>query len=1100
MTSQIVKYLDIKQSYIPSEPNVFPINLIDYSKEETQENPRKIVAYDGHNFIPTSEGYKSYFGTQHQLDIEALQTKADYVLVFQTATYVNVLVALCEDGVYIKQGETSGVWVHAIDHVIPEEYLPWHWTTLSNDLYIYRNSYPDIWKVYFNPADVIQARPELLPSDLAMTVVDPVGSSGITSADYMAAFAMPGGLFTSFTSWLTVPALTSGVLAWDTPVGIEAAAPCRVYKKTSAGAIYYLDLSYRYPSTPNWRLPLAESLTGWTLLVDGLPDLTRLEESVYYMPKSIPISFLNTEAQQGMFSAGIRLGFWDSENSVAWSSIDNVGDFTPSLTTLAGSTIFADVVGKIVTIKRMRDGFIIYATQSIVFVAKDLSSSMGWQPRKLADFGISYPKQVAASSTIDQHFAYTSAGIYKVEAIGLEAIVPDFYELTKKTELPWHLELLCHRYLMFSSLDSDLDNRLVRTRVDTIPGIQWKISPGITWTTDMQQFGDILDNPMDAFCATAEGVLPVHATKSGQNQGEDLYNPLWRPFYDTKYSTAGIPPSIDWQTGGACPTLSITGEALAFNPANVLLGNNAHHIEFSDDPDGPSIYWQNIDKFVATQTALWEVMDKKRAELLAEISDKNHTSEIFLRNDVYEQPGYPSESLPGTFESARYGVGQWDPANSLSPAPTSTPSLCEIGYLPLIYSDPYLQVTDCGVFYTRVCIARIKLLRYTVDATTANQVIKTGPVGWHATHFSEFPVSEPLTSPNTLVHQVYPTLDALDEVYMNYPGTDAFGKTLIPRSLQALDTPQGFWRMGYRESTGQTLGVYQAHFFQGGRVERKQSRRHILILGQVEYGAFGLDRGSMVIAGWKQQFGEGAVLPYTEGECVAPVPPEGPYKSPSATYSFPGDHKTGSICGQSYIPIQLPPSYGGATLNWPAQIINIPGVSWLMQRGVASPAYPVLTGSYMYDLSLKKWGRHKDNFQLYVDYYPVNTSMNQSVPYETLQVKAGILNLAGKLCIFDDSPTTSEICYGKIGYYRTGYTDLEEVRVHFASPSTGYVIAEPSYDAQYPEASNVVSESFMSADQVTLLANLSARWYNVTVTGKYDISYLEFRGTRAGRR
>lgn len=1094
MASQTVKFLDIAQSYIPSDPDSFPVNLMDYTRADQEELPKKIVAYAGHNFMPTATGYRSYFGTQHQLDIEALTAKIDYVLVLQTSTYTNVLIALCEDGCYIKFGEESGSWNKVISQAVPEEYLPWHWTVLSNDLYAYRTGDSVIHKFCFNPADILGGLPSLTPADVGLGLFTPTANGTIPAYDYMVAFPLLGGLFTSFSTWYTAPAGQSGIIGWNTPAAYAGATTCRVYRKKTDGTIHRADMYSSWPTTPNWQFPSPDTDYGWTLHTAGFPDYTAYVPSVAYFPIKVPIQFLNTAAQQGMFSAGLRLGFWDSENSISWSSIDNVGDFTPSLTTLAGAAIFADVVGKIVTISRMRDGFIIYATQSIVYVAKDLSSSMGWRPQKLADFGVAYAKQVTTSPVIDRHFAYTSAGIYKVEASGLEALVPDFYELTKRTEIPWYMDLLCHRYLMITNLDPKLDYRTVRTRVDTLPGIRWKIADGITKTTNFQDLGDILNQPAGSVCATIKGVPAVHAYASGEDTGDDPYAPLWDAFYVTRYATGHVPASIEWTIGGPCDTKDINNVALPFYPANALIGSTPPHIEFADDPNGPSGYWQTIEKFIATQTAIWAEMDKKRLDLLNEILSKTHISETYTRNSDYTVPGM------GRFDlAALHGLLYGDPKNAAFVQGTSTESVCDVGYLPIAFSDPYLQINECGVFYTRLCIARLKLMRHTRNTTSGTVITYTGPDGWHAGHVEWAPVTDWGSGHSAVfARNTYPTAAALDAAWMAIPGTPSLGKGK-PR-MAKLAGPHSIEML--KDNTGgipsRWILLYIAYYFKGGKVQNKAIRSHSMIAGQVEYGVWGIDQGSMVVAGWKQRFLPGIVMRTGEA-CEAPTLPDPPYKSPTYTMGFPGSDDTGSICGQPYIPIELPPPYS-ITVRWPDQYADLPAIAWLMQKGQPAPAYPVLQGAYVYDLALKKWGRHKDAFQVYIDYYPVNTSPNQAIPYEAFQVKAGIVNMAGKLCIFDDEPTSSEICYGKIGYYRQGTTNLEEVRVHFAGPSTGYIVAEPSYDAQFPEASNTAIEAFEDANQATLFANLSAKWYNVVISGKYDISYLEFRGVRAGRR
>lgn len=50
-------------------------------------------------------------------------------------------------------------------------------------------------------------------------------------------------------------------------------------------------------------------------------------------------TFLNMEGQMGIFRADNRLGFWDSDNAIAWSSALDKMDFKPDVTTFAGITM-----------------------------------------------------------------------------------------------------------------------------------------------------------------------------------------------------------------------------------------------------------------------------------------------------------------------------------------------------------------------------------------------------------------------------------------------------------------------------------------------------------------------------------------------------------------------------------------------------------------------------------------------------------------------------------------------------------------------------------------------------------------------------------------
>lgn len=120
------------------------------------------------------------------------------------------------------------------------------------------------------------------------------------------------------------------------------------------------------------------------------------------------------KGQIGIFKAGTRLGFWDSANSVSWSSTFSVKDFTPSLETLAGNMIFSEVVGRITTILEKCDGFVIYSSATIIVVTFDIYGALVWSGKKVLDSGIINPRSVCFGSSNEEHYAFTTAGIIKL--------------------------------------------------------------------------------------------------------------------------------------------------------------------------------------------------------------------------------------------------------------------------------------------------------------------------------------------------------------------------------------------------------------------------------------------------------------------------------------------------------------------------------------------------------------------------------------------------------------------------------------------------------------------------------------------------------------
>lgn len=127
---------------------------------------------------------------------------------------------------------------------------------------------------------------------------------------------------------------------------------------------------------------------------------------------------INMEGQIGIYKAGGRLGFWDSENAHSWSSYIDRTDFLPSITTLANVAVkFRQFVGKVVTVKQCGHGFVIYGTRSIILVKQKTGGSpLLWEdPIVLSNSaGISYANQVAVANPDNLHFAWTNAGLAKI--------------------------------------------------------------------------------------------------------------------------------------------------------------------------------------------------------------------------------------------------------------------------------------------------------------------------------------------------------------------------------------------------------------------------------------------------------------------------------------------------------------------------------------------------------------------------------------------------------------------------------------------------------------------------------------------------------------
>lgn len=173
-------------------------------------------------------------------------------------------------------------------------------------------------------------------------------------------------------------------------------------------------------------------------------------------------SFLNMPGQIGIFKAGIRLGFWDSANSISWSSTTNIMDFTPSIETLAGNAIFSNVVGSIVAIKSHAGNFIIYSTGSIIGAVYTIDGTNVWDTKSILGVGILHPRSVTTMSMDYNHYAWTTGGAYRIDQYNklggkfpITVTIPEVFDLLKESRLPVFLSCLEDRYLCFEVASDD---------------------------------------------------------------------------------------------------------------------------------------------------------------------------------------------------------------------------------------------------------------------------------------------------------------------------------------------------------------------------------------------------------------------------------------------------------------------------------------------------------------------------------------------------------------------------------------------------------------------------------------------------------------------
>lgn len=96
--------IDLRKTYLPINPEEYPSNLPMNLEQET-EGRTPVFAYEGKNIFPRSSGYSSFFGTNKSVGNDTLGPHCDFMFVYKSPEGDNIMIALCEDGIYAQFGD-----------------------------------------------------------------------------------------------------------------------------------------------------------------------------------------------------------------------------------------------------------------------------------------------------------------------------------------------------------------------------------------------------------------------------------------------------------------------------------------------------------------------------------------------------------------------------------------------------------------------------------------------------------------------------------------------------------------------------------------------------------------------------------------------------------------------------------------------------------------------------------------------------------------------------------------------------------------------------------------------------------------------------------
>lgn len=1005
--AQRAQFIDLTRTYLPIDPAAMPETLSNSDAENAPEKRIPVMAYEGHNFMPTGQGYRSYFGLNASVDLEALPPTSlvDAIFVYQKQDYTNLIIALCSDGIYTNEGNASGQpWNKITD--IPEpsteaNYKPWSYCVIGNTLYMYYQGAPNLWRIQ------IDSYQEILPD----------GTDGIFYGEY---------------------------------------------------------------------------------------EITPL----------VP-SFLNMAGQIGIFKAGGRLGFWDSDNAVSWSAFEDQLDFVPAIKTQANVTKFVDVVGRITRILQHGDGFIIYSTKSIVYVSKDLTNTLLWKTAVLStNVGVAYARQIAMANPDTLHFAWTANGLVQVNEGKAEQIGTELYDYLKESSSPIFLSILQGRFLFLELMDGSF----IGSPVD----VYTSFFPATTLT---------LANATEARTILVSGAVNIPPITISQ-----LFNALRAPTRDDALSRIA---SIDYGVAGKTwPTYSV-GYIDTYQPPQIVGG----YPPFTMLPPGTLTATIAGNASIIADPTLYQLHGGYNyLPDIPALTDAAYTSKINLMTNLMD-----STLAGATPDSTTSNVVQGTPITVTNGEDTFGKALIawqkERDWMKAFTDvlqtniNAYVPITDetVGLQSTTLRDAIIA-----GNGAPSDVVVATYYIPWEV-------VPEHYELKNHVLYMIqgiksYKKIEVIKRTTQNAVTITAY----------QISTPEGSW-----DSAVPGAEEYIKHrpngffrpdaVFTSSGISAQANYFGIMYYNGTYYQYYGYvdstNQGNLTATDWPKTGTSSVTTSYYTRETIistdpdrmfyrAYVPEDGVALEDIRWYGSSWSVIWPTIGAGGYTIQQIQNeatgvyagggtydattgvwSYGDGTVNGftldgvtytyaanPAVVIEFPAGAFLLQSGSASPAYPALTEAFVYDLNYKRWGKMKNNYQHLLDFTPINTLSSSLIPYSSFGVEGALLTAEGVLYSFDANPSSSYIKYGKIGMSRLGFTSLEEIHAQFRLDSTGTIEVESSLDGKYVDASLTKTASFSSTKLASLFDGPVGKWHNISLTGQYDLTYLEYRSFTQGRR
>lgn len=866
---------------------------------------------------------------------------------------------------------------------------------------------------------------------------------------------------------------------------------------------------------------------------------------------TITPSFLNMSGQMGIFRANGRLGFWDSANSVSWSSNLDFSDFTPAIETLAGNAIFNDVLGRIVSIRAFGNGFVIYSTKNITGVSYNTGGSMLFSADTIVEnAGIWDSKQVCTGVSDEEHYACTNTGIKQIaRGFQVKEVFTALYDYLKQSRDPIAVDFIQGRFLFLNVIDTRFITGAVNfnTNLLTALSVRFLLAGGDPTTlptlVDGIPLNDYLtdqvlkgsDYGMVAEW-TVDGSKMVPAPRTSSISEFQLDDPT-TPVDDYPYTNNVTNYYTDAELITARDSATLSS-VVSINDSAI----NNLQLGWTKIPYGSTgTVTSELARFANRQNQEWEehrdLVTQLQAKIVAlptDYVDSWHSSTYYATN-ADTIAAQPADVLDARVNVAAIPWGFAAPVTTITGAGTNNPTfehkvdftvnlkiyqrkdttyggighLFSIvtthlwyetitpippgnGYLPSWIGDPGTP-GGTGFPDTSMIFSPISGLPSTVNGWAVTQDAALGyapiPNGWPSNSSTE--ISALKTS--LLAYVVDPPITTITNSHANIPGVQTweyqYTTTLTDSSYDGYITLECFHVYKCTSEPTHTIGYPRENQI-GMEVAFYRSS-----IG-ITYNVFGYSaiRIRKTIATSLRGVSEGGNSTISKATGTQTNLDWGSYLvggTPPTRFTYNTNQQTLNFTGWA--------APANAVLPQNASL-TFPGATFLLQNGAIAPIYPTYTGAYVYDTVYQKWGKFKGDYKCLVDYAPLNSNHQKVVSFSNFGMDAGTLNTSGYVTLFSSVCSDSYLKYGRLGFYRQGYTYPEVVTCHFARPFTGEIEVEASLDGRSVHAALTESKSFTGVGYANVYPSYAAKWFNFSITGEFDLRNLEFTGRISGRR